>query len=453
MLKSDLKYDRSSERECLESDFKRLYPLHRSITGDGLRSSLDIVGETIPLRRVEVPSGSTAFDWTVPPEWVVHAAYVIRPDGERILDIRDHKLYLLNYSEPFQGVVSKSELDKHLYSRPDIPDAIPYAISYYERQWGFCIPHSQREALPEGDYTVVIDTEFLEGSLSYGDCVLPGETEDEILFSSFLCHPQMASHELSGPLLLTALYERLRQKQNRRFTYRFYFGPETIGTICYLQEVGQHLKKSLKAGLIVTCAGDRGAFSYKRSAVGNGLLDRLVPIVAKEFDDSEGPLRIHSFEPIGSDERQYGSPGFNLSVGAFGRSLFGTFPEYHTSLDNEDVIDFNKIQIGVDFLERVCESLDANIVYQRTEPHCEPQLSKHPNLYPTIGGLEPTQDRKRAMMWMLNRANGTQDLIDIAETSGLSMQSILQAAKTCLEHALIVPCETKHSSVDHSTPN
>jgi aminopeptidase-like protein len=425
----------------MRADFARLYPLFRSITGAGLRRSLDIVGETIPLRRVEVPTGTRAFDWTVPEEWVVNEAYVIDPNGNRILDIADHNLHLLNYSASFRGTVSRAELDAHLYSRPDLPDAIPYAISYYERRWGFCIPHAQRQALPDGDYTVVIDTDHICGALSYGDSVLPGARPDEVLFSSYLCHPQMASHELAGPLILAALYERLRRRPDRRLTYRFFLGPETIGTVCYLSEMGDHLARHLKAGLIVTCAGDRAPMSYKQTVHGDAMLDRMMSVVGREFAEEEPALRIHPFDPMGSDERQYASPGFRLDVGAFGRSLFGSFPEYHSSLDDASVIDFNRMQLCIDFLETLCDFMEANAVYQRTQPFCEPQLGKHPGLYPSVGAIEQVQEKRKALMWVLSGADGVQDLLTVAERSGLRMSLLQEMASTCVDLGLIVPVD------------
>jgi aminopeptidase-like protein len=434
---TDRMTSRRHERERLEGDFRRLFPLHRSITGDGLRASLDIVGETIPLRRVEVPSGTRVFDWEVPEEWSVNEAYVIDPRGNRILDVKTHNLHLLNYSAPFKGTVSRAELDEHLFSRPDLPDAIPYAISYYARQWGFCLPHAQRLELPDGDYEVFIDTAFTQGSLSYGDCVLPGTSTEEVLFSSYLCHPQMASHELSGPLTLAALYARLKEKTDRRLTYRFFLGPETIGTICYLSEIGEQLSKVLKAGLVVSCAGDRAAFSYKKTAAGTAIIDRVIQQVALQFAETDGALRVLPFDPLGSDERQYGSPGFKLDVGVFGRSLFGSFPEYHTSLDDASVIDFDKIQTNVDFLERVSEFLEQSTVYHRLDPFCEPQLSRYPGLYPTVGGLEPVAEQRKALMWALNCSDGTNDVTAIAERSGLAKGLIEEAIAKCLEFGLI----------------
>ena len=265
----------AKERALLEDCFDRLWPIMRSITGDGVRETHDILGELIPLERMEIPSGTKTFDWTVPKEWVFRDAYVIDPNGGRILDARHNTLHLVNYSEPFRGTLSRGELDDHLYSLPERPDAIPYVTSYYRPRWGFCLSQAQRNALPDGDYQVVVDTDLIDGSLTLSECVLPGESTDEVLLSTYTCHPSMANNELSGPLVAAALAKRIAAWPKRRLTYRFVFAPETIGAIAYLSKRGEHLKQSLVAGYIITCVGIPAPFTYQRSRRGNSLADKV----------------------------------------------------------------------------------------------------------------------------------------------------------------------------------
>jgi aminopeptidase-like protein len=408
----------------LARSFDRLWPLMRSITGDGVRRTLDILSEIVPLTRIEVPSGTRAFDWTVPKEWVFRDAYVVGPDGRRAIDAREHTLHLVNYSIPFRGRLSRAELDRHLHSLPELPDAIPYATSYYEPQWGFCLAHRRRQALPDGDYEVVVDTEHVDGSLTIGEAVLPGESDDEVLISTYVCHPSMANNELSGPLAVACLGRRLLARTRRRFTYRLVFLPETIGSICYLSRVGEHLKRHLKAGVVVTCVGDSGRFHYKPSRRGGSVGDRAADLVLRR--QSLAPYRLLPYRPV-SDERQYCSPHFDLPVGSFLRAIPGEFREYHTSLDDRRHISFGALRDSIEVLGRYCETLDANRTYRALTP-CEPHLSKR-GLYPDRGGARAMSEFVDAISWLHNYADGRHDLLAIAELSGLDLGLLHRVAE------------------------
>lgn len=416
----------------LESYFDRLWPILRSITGKGVRQTYDILSELVKLERTEVPSGTQVFDWTVPKEWNVNEAYVIDPHGKRILDVHDNNLYLVNYSTPFRGVVSRDELNQYLYSLPDKPTAIPYVTSYYAPRWGFCLSQHERDALPDGNYQVIIDTELIDGSLTLSEAVLPGTSKEEVLISTYTCHPSLANNELSGPLVAAFLYRELARLEQRRFTYRFIFLPETIGAITYLHLRGEHLKKHLVAGYVVTCIGDAGNFTYKRSRRETSLADRAAEHTLKH---SGKPYKTLDFSPLGSDERQYCSPGFNLPVGSLMRSMYGTYPEYHTSLDDKSFISFEAMAESVMLYLRVMKTLESNRLYTNLFPHGEPQLGKR-GLYETLG-RNTIPELSSTVFWLLNYADGQHDLLWIAEKSGYSIELLGKAAQACLEVGII----------------
>lgn len=327
----------NQEIHQIEAYFDRLWPILRSITGDGARETHDILGELLPLERHEIPSGTKVLDWIVPKEWRVREAYIETPDGQRICDVQENNLHLLNYSIPFFGEMSRSQLDNHLYSLPDRPDCIPYRTSYYKPKWGFCISQNKRLALPEGNYRVHIDTEHFDGSLTMSEAVLPGESDREVLFTTYTCHPSMALNELSGPLITAFLYNRIAAWPKRRLTYRFLFGPETIGAICYLAMRGEELQQKLEAGYVVSCVGDGGAYRVKRSKRHTTVAERAA-IYA--LDQNRADYRVISFNPSGSDEKQYCSIGYNLPFAVLTRTAFGEYPEYHTSDDNKSLMNF-----------------------------------------------------------------------------------------------------------------
>ena len=413
--------------------FDRLWPLLRSITGEGVRRTHDILAELIPLTRIEIPSGTEVFDWTVPKEWVVREAYVIAPNGKRIFDIKDNNLHILNYSIPFKGKVTRAELDAHLHSLPESPDAIPYVTSYYSPRWGFCLSQRQRDALSDGDYFVCIDSDLIDGSMTLGEAVLPGEEEAEVLISTYTCHPSLANNELSGPLVAAFLYRRLAALRSRRLTYRFVYLPETIGSVTYLSLHGDHLRKRLVAGFVVTCVGDAGPFTYKRSRRGDSLADRAAIHVLTRRKVANTILDF--FPDGGSDERQYCSPGFNLPVGSLMRSMYGRYRGYHTSLDNRDFISFEAMAGSVDVYFDIMRVLESNVTYCGLAPYGEPQLGKR-GLYGTLGGQE-MPNLTSAMLWLLNYADGEHDLLSVAERSGHDVELLNTAAKACVAAGLL----------------
>lgn len=428
------------EIQRLEDMFDRLWPITRSICGPGLRDTLDILGDVMPHQRIEVPSGQPIFDWTAPREWHAREAYVIAPDGRRMLDLAVNNLHLVNYSVGFRGRLSRSELDHHLYSLPDQPDAIPYVTSYYAPRWGFCLSERERRSLPEGDYDVVIDTEHKDGSLTLAEAVLPGREDREILFSSYICHPSLANNELSGPLVLAFLYNRIASWPDRRLTYRFVLCPETIGALSYLHLRGDHLRRQVEAGYVITCVGDIGVperrFTYKRSRAGNTLADRAA--IHTLSQTLAAPFKTVDFAPDdGSDERQYCSPGFNLPVGSLMRTMYGQYPEYHTSLDNRSLMSFPSMQGSVDAYELIASLLDGNVRYRNLSPYGEPQLGRR-GLYATEGNH--VNAATSAVLWTLNLSDGEHDLLSIADRSGHPFPRILEAAKRAEQAGLLERC-------------
>jgi aminopeptidase-like protein len=413
--------------------FDRLWPLPRSITGEGVRASHDILGEIVPLQRTEIPSGTRCFDWTVPKEWIVREAYVVTPTGERILDFSENNLHLVNYSMPFRGRMTRRELDSRLFSLPSMPEAIPYRTSYYKEDWGFCISQNQRDSLAEGEYEVVVDSNLVDGSMTISECVFPGETEKEVLLSTYTCHPSMANNELSGPLVTAFLARRLAALPRRRLTYRFIFQPETIGAIATLHRIGDHWKQLLVAGYVISCVGIPGPFTYKKSRRGDTLADRACNYI---LANPSHPFEIIDFHPTGSDERQYCSPGFDLPVGLLTRGLPATYPQYHTSLDNRDVISFEAICESVDMCYRLCLLLDSNCIYQNQVMYGEPHLSKY-DLYPTLGGSADARFGVEDILWLMSLADGSRDLLAIAERSGLEFDRLAELAKRCVEVGLL----------------
>lgn len=416
----------------LEALFDRLWPLPRSLTGSGVRATHAILGEILPLERIEVPSGTQVFDWTVPREWVVREAYVLAPDGRRVVDVAENNLQLINYAVPYRGTLSRAELDRHLHSRPDMPDAIPYVTSYYEPRWGFCLSERQRRALPEGDYTVFVDTDLIDGSMTLSEAVLPGRDKTEVLISTYTCHPSLANNELSGPVAAAFLYRRLAAWPERRLTYRFVFAPETIGALAYLSMRGEQLRQRLVAGYVVTCVGLDTQFTYKRSRQGESLADRAAAYALKHLGAS---YQLRDFSPVGSDERQYCSPGFDLPVGSLMRGVYGEYPEYHTSKDDKSRINFAALQGSIDAYEAVCRVLDQNLTFRSLCPYGEPQLGRR-GLYPTLG----TVDQRRhveALMWVLNLADGSNDLLSVSERSGMPIEQLWQAARLAEEKGLL----------------
>lgn len=408
----------------LEEYFDRLWPICRSITGEGYRRSLDIVSEVVPTERLRFPTGQSVFDWTVPDEWNVRDAYLVDPHGARRAEFSRNNLHLLNYSAPFRGEMSLEELRPHLYSLPDQPDAIPYLTSYYKERWGFCLTHRELESLPAGRYGVVVDTELKPGRVEIGETVLPGESPKEVLFSTYLCHPSLANNELSGPLVMMLLYEKIKAMPKRRFTYRFAVMPETIGSICYLSVRGEHLKKNLVAGYQITCAGDPGPFTYKPSRRGDSPADAAARAVL-----TGRAHRLVPFTPAaGSDERQYCSPGFDLPVGSLMRTMYACYKEYHTSLDDKSFVSFPAMMETADVYAEIVRLIEGLRLYRNRVAFCEPQLGKR-GLYPALGSQKVIEDEVAAIMWVLNFSDGRRDLRAIAEKSGLSAELLAATAE------------------------
>lgn len=417
----------------IETYFDRLWPLLRSITGEGVRKTHDILNELVPLERMEIPTGTQVLDWKIPQEWVVKDAYVITPDGKKILDVWENNLHLMNYSIPFSGELSRAELDKHLYSIPEMPEAIPYVTSYYVPRWGFCLSEKMRSSLPDGQYKVVVDTKMIDGNLTLSHAILPGETDKEVLISTYTCHPSMANNELSGPLLAAFLYRRLASLEKRKLTYRFVFVPETIGAIAYLHYYGKHLMEKTIAGYVATCVGNCDNFTYKKSRRGQSLADKAAILALKRLDPH---LEILDFFPSGSDERQYCSPGFDLPVGSVIRSLYSQFSEYHTSLDNKEFISFDSLQKSIDAYFEICCLLDKNTTYKNLFPYGEPMLSKR-NLDMSIGSKRKVSDFMKSCQWLLNLSDGEHSLLDISIRSGQDFHLLYDVAQSCLQAKIL----------------
>jgi aminopeptidase-like protein len=409
---------------------RRLYPITRSITGDGVRETLAEIGARIPLQVTEVPSGTQVLDWVVPREWNIREAYIEDEAGTRIVDLRESNLHIVSYSLPVDATMTLGELRPHLHSLPDHPDWIPYRTSYYEEAWGFCLTQRQLESLAEGSYRVRIDSALTDGSLSYGECVLPGEVPDEVLISSHVCHPSLANDNLSGIAVATYLASELAEKPHR-YTYRFLFAPGTIGAISWL---AQHEAQvvAIRHGLTFACLGDAGDITYKRSRGGDAEIDRAVEHVLGSRPQGS---RVIDFAPYGYDERQFGSPGFNLPVGSLSRTPYGQYPEYHSSADDLSFVTADALADSLAVARDIVELLERNRSYRNLSPKGEPQLGLR-GLYPSLGGGDPAR-QQLAMLWVLNQSDGSHSLLDIAERSGIPFAELGDAAERLQEHDLL----------------
>jgi len=379
-----------------------LYPICRSITGNGLRETLRRIGERIPLEIHEVPTGTAAFDWTIPREWNIRDAYVKNSRGERVIDFQRSNLHVVNYSVPVKKSLSLAELKEHLHTLPDRPELIPYRTSYYKETWGFCLTQRQLDALPEDRYEVVIDSSLENGFLSYGECVVPGETSEEILISCHSCHPSLCNDNLSGVAIATCLAQIIASRSNR-FTYRFLFIPTRRG---------------------------------------DAEIDRAILHL---LGNSGKPFNVRDFSPYGYDERQYCSPGFNLPVGCLNRTQHGKFSQYHTSADNLEFVAPDALADTLRLCLQIFDVLENNYTYLNRNPKGEPQLGKR-GLYRSIGGHADAETREMAMLWVLNLSDGQHSLLDIAERSGLNFETIQKAASDLQHHQLLTPAsQEKHA--------
>ena len=395
-----------------------LFPICRSLTGEGVRQTLARIQKHIPLKIYEVPSGTKAFDWVVPKEWNISNAYVKDETGNKIVDFKENNLHIVGYSVPVDCWVSLAELQEHLFSLEDQPEAIPYVTSYYNEQWGFCISHQARSQLKEGRYHVVIESELKEGSLTYAELIIPGKSEQEILIATYVCHPSMANNELSGPVVATFIAKWVAM-QPRRYTYRFVFSPETIGAITYLSRHKDVLENRMIAGFNLSCIGDERTYSYVASRYGSTLADKVAENVIK-FICSD--YKKYSFLSRGSDERQYCSPGIDLPLVTLCRSKFGEYPEYHTSLDNLDLVTGKGLYGGYRVVKECLQTLECNEYYTAT---CfgEPQLGKR-GLYPNLS-VKRESFSVKSMMDFIAYADGTNDVIDISNRINVSVNELI----------------------------
>lgn len=410
---------------------EELYPICRSITGDGVRKTLEILGKYIPLQRTEVASGERVLDWTVPDEWNIRDAYIADGRGRRVVDFRAHNLHVLNYSVPVRARMRLQELRPHLHSLPEQPELIPYRTSYYSKTWGFCLSHAQLEALRDEEYEVCIDATLAPGHLSYAEAVLPGDSQDEILISAHVCHPSLANDNLSGLAVATFLARHWSARPRRRHTLRFLFAPGTIGAITWLAR-NRETAARIRHGLTLTCLGDAHPFTYKKTVFGGTQIDRAA---AHVLAASGLPHQIIDFFPYGYDERQYNSPGFRLPVGSLMRGRHGQFPEYHTSADNLGFVSPERLGESLRVLAGVLDVLDGNQTYVNLEPYGEPQLGSR-GLYRATGGTH-IADLQLALLWVLNLSDGRHSLLDIAETSRMPFASIRVAADLLSSHGLL----------------
>jgi aminopeptidase-like protein len=411
----------------------RIFPICRSITGDGVRQTLREVAAHIDLDIHEVATGTPVLDWTIPREWNIRDAWIKNERGEKIVDFNRSNLHVMSYSVPVRQRMSLAELKQHIHTLPDQPDLIPYRTSYYVENWAFCMSHRQFEALRDETYEVSIDSSLTDGHLTYGEYLHKGETADEFLLSAHVCHPSLANDNCSGIALLTHLAKRISGLRTR-YSYRFLFAPGTIGAITWLARNEDRVVR-IKHGLVVSMVGDRGGPTFKKSRRGNSEIDRAM---IHALNHSGLSPVIEDFYPYGYDERQYCSPGFNLPVGLFSRSKFGAIPEYHTSADNLDFIRADALGESYRLINETIGAIEANRTYLNTSPKGEPQLGKR-GLYGAIGGAKDAAAANMAMLWILNQSDGTNSLLDIAERARLPFAVIQRTAKLLADHGLLKP--------------
>ena len=412
-----------------------LYPICRSITGNGVRTTLEQIKRYIPLTVHEVPSGTRVFDWTVPKEWNITDAYIKNADGKKIVDFHRCNLHVVNYSVPVKKKLPLAELKSHLFTLPAHPQWVPYRTSYYSESWGFCLSHEQFLQLSDGKYEVCIDTSLEDGSLTYGEYLIRGETSDEVLISCHICHPSLCNDNLSGIAVSTMLAKMLRQGTHR-YSYRFLFVPGTIGAITWLW-ANEPQVTAIKHGFVLAGVGDRGPLTYKRSRQGTAEIDR---VFAHVLSRSENKFEIIEFSPYGYDERQFCSPGFNLPVGCVMRTPFGHYPEYHTSADDLSFIHPQALVDSLTTCLEVCSVLESNRTYVNLNPKCEPQLGKR-GLYRSVGGTPPPDGVDGlVLLWVLNLSDGKHSLLDIAERAGCRFTDVNEAVKLLVKHGLLREC-------------
>ena len=409
-----------------------LWPLNRSLTGEGVRKTLDYIAELVPGLQVHnVASGTKVFDWTVPDEWEIREAYIEDKDGNRIVDFADNNLHVVGYSEPVDQWVSLDELNKHLHSLPEQPTAIPYITSYYSRYWGFCIADNVRVQLPQEDYHVVIDSELKSGQLSYGELIIPGRSSKEVFLSTYVCHPSMANNELSGPVVTTALARWLISRSNNLYTYRIVYIPETIGSIVYINKNLHDLKDRVLAGFNITCVGDDNCYSYLPSRYGDTLSDNAARHVLKYIYPD---YKTYTWLDRGSDERQYCAPGVDLPVATIMRSKYNEYDEYHTSLDNLDFISESGLEGAYNALSQALEIIEKNCKPQ-VNIICEPQLGKR-GLYPAVSTID-TKDQISTMMDLISFSDGKRNLLEISNVIDKPFHEVYMNLEKLLGEGLV----------------
>jgi len=416
-----------------------LFPITRSLTGPGYRRTLELLERvTGPMARHVFATGERVHDWEIPREWTLRDAWIKGPDGAIVVALADCNLHVVGYSTPVHVRIGLGELHEHLHSLPEQPAAIPYRTSYYADGWGFCLTDEQRRALPEGEYEVLVDADLGPGAVELGEVVIEGSGDREVLLWTYCCHPSMANNELSGPVVAAHLAALLRERDTPpRHTYRIVFGPETIGAIAYLSRFGERLSERLVAGYVLTCLGDPGPFTYKRSRRGDSLADRVAEHVLTHLDAPHGVL---DFVAVGSDERQFCSPGYDLPVGSLMRTMYGIYPEYHTSLDDLSFITPRALGETLGAYVKIIDALEANETLIGTVLFGEPQLGRRA-LYPSTGGPSAAlgAGRQRDMMFLLNFCDGTRDLLAAAEASGRPIAELARTAALLREHDLLRP--------------
>jgi aminopeptidase-like protein len=409
---------------------RELFPICRTIAGPTVRETLDVLGTWVDLERNEVPSGTPVFDWEIPPEWRIRDAYVAAPDGTRVIDFKRHNLHVVNFSVPHRARMTLSELQPFLHSDPVHPDWIPYRTSYYKRSWGFCLSHRAREALEDVTYDVVVDSDIEDGALTYGECIVQGQTADVGLVYTHTCHPSLANDNISGMVVAAALARQLAS-EHPRLTWKFVFGPGTIGSLAWLARNEDSLDR-IRCGLTIGLLGDGGPLTYKRTRLGNTTTDRAASLVLTQ---SGVPHRELNFEPYGYDERQFCSPGFDLAIGRLSRAVHNGYPEYHSSGDDLSLLRADRLAESITVAAQVIGALDENRVFENLSPRGEPRLGKR-GLYNLMGG-RPPGEFEHALLWVLSYSDGHHDLIDISRRSALPIATIVEAA-SALENASLL---------------
>ncbi len=427
----------SFNKNLLKKYFKKLFPICRSIMGEGFRQSLNIIGELVDLKKINVKSGTKVLDWTVPKEWNIDDAYIVTPSGKKIADFKKNNLHIVNYSQPINKILDFKELKKRLFFIKKMPSAIPYITSYYRKFWGFCLTYNDFKKLPKkGRYKVVIKSKIKNGNLVYSDNLIKGKSKKEILFSTYLCHPSMANNELSGPLVWSMLYKIIKNTGPHYYSYRFLIAPENIGAAAFLQNSKKKIKNII-AGYIINCVGVGKEFTYKRSRIGNSLADKSV---INLLANSDLKYSIIDFYPDGSDERQFCSPGFNMPIGLIMRKAYNKFPEYHTSLDNEKLISFQTLEESINFYKDVVKTIENNFIPVGKVLYGSPQLSKSKiPLYSNLMNYKnkPKSQETRFILEIINNAEGKKDLLTICNEKKFRLIDYIETVNKLLRAGYI----------------